>query len=190
MIRITPRCTIRKKTTAIVSLLLWRWIASSKLSCTWSTAPYTAKSIHRIILTKARHFVTTRRKELGMEFLSRIRFSSYLAAASLFACYTLFCATAVPAAEPDRGSQRSVEIGTARARGYGGYGDSNPPAPGRVRGDQWVLLAHELCCHAVPGTPHPTSTAYTPADPVIQCENEIRQEHSKVPGNRFGTRTN
>lgn len=76
--------------------------------------------------------------------------------------------------------------------GLPGVGDTSPPdRPGRIRAPGFVILAHELCGHALPNMRHPKIdtngdgkpdkwawNAYTPDDPVIQIENIIREEHS------------
>jgi|GEM_PF-2171931 len=70
-----------------------------------------------------------------------------------------------------------------------GDGDTNPPADGRVRNPKWLILAHELCGHAVTHLSHKDAgiDAYTSKDPVIIIENIIRQECSTIDDN-YGRR--
>jgi hypothetical protein len=86
-----------------------------------------------------------------------------------------------------RAELNRVCIGTERPTGYAGTGDTTT-RPGRVRGDLWIVLGHELCGHAVPNMPHPYRHPYTIRDPVIQLENKIREEHS-TPTDNCGCRT-
>jgi hypothetical protein len=83
-----------------------------------------------------------------------------------------------------KSTESTVFLGPGWAGGYEGYGDSQAPARGTVRATQMIILAHELCTHAVAGMIHPDPPiGGTIKDPVIQAENRFREEHN------MGTRT-
>ena len=53
---------------------------------------------------------------------------------------------------------------------------------------EFIVLAHELCGHAITGWQHPDDpTRYTCEDPVVKLENCVREEHS-TPTCDYGVR--
>jgi len=105
-------------------------------------------------------------------------------------------------AEINKACDTDIFVGTLDG-GLTGVGDTNPPRNGYVRTPEWIILAHELCGHAVPNMSHPFDdlngdgrkqrdepflpSAYTPDDPVIVIENIIRGECS-TKEDSYGTR--
>ena len=65
---------------------------------------------------------------------------------------------------------------------WSGFGGDIQGKPGRVPAPVWLVLGHELCGHAVSGFGPETHMA------ALRAENELRQEHEKGEGRKYGKR--